>query len=325
MLLRGRQRLLWVKGLNRCRDSPLRGACLTDSCRNSGVEIYHPTQSVAHEASTQRLQGLMSRATRPEAIGAGKKVLLVDGLQDHDNRPLRHLVLEGWKAEGPKRSSSIALGDVHPPDRRCLVAAGLDALQKIQKVGLQVLRVLCRHDTVDTGSTILAGEPVGFPHPFQVEDVVQRGQCHPAFRSCQFSYPLPFRGQVCKAQGPLPCCPSAVLSTWRLPSLDWVPVSPVPQRHKHYEGATTPTRRITGRLFGSLPVPTRFLHTSCSLLPALPGGWRTRLGPGSLISRRSKLPACSHVGVSGTSQVSRRSILCLCPGPRPRPNRRSLT
>src|SRR5262245_48621510 len=54
------------------------------------VEIYHPTQSVAHEASTQRLQGLMSRATRPEAVRTGKEVLLVDGLQDHDYRPLRH-------------------------------------------------------------------------------------------------------------------------------------------------------------------------------------------------------------------------------------------
>src|SRR5215510_3165157 len=204
------------------------------------IEIYHPTQSVAHEASTQRLQGLMSRATRPEAVRTGKKILLVDGLQHHDDRPLCHLILEGWKAERPKRSGSISLGDVHPPDRRRLIAARLDALQEVRKIGLQVLRILCRCHTIDAGSTILAGEPVGFPHPFQVEDVVQRGQCHPAFGSRQFSYPLPFRGQVCKAQGPLPCFPSAVLSTRRLPSLDWVPVSPVPQRQEHYEGATTP-------------------------------------------------------------------------------------
>gem|GEM_PF-3733861 len=38
----------------------------------------------------------MSRATRPEAVGAGKKILLVDGLQHHDDHPLRHLVLESW-------------------------------------------------------------------------------------------------------------------------------------------------------------------------------------------------------------------------------------
>jgi len=41
------------------------------------------------------------------------------------------------------------------------------------------------------------------------DDLVQRGQSHPSLRSCQFSYPLPFRGQVCKAQGPLPCFPSS--------------------------------------------------------------------------------------------------------------------
>src|SRR4029453_10124917 len=122
----------------------------------------------------------------------------------------------------------------------------------------------------------------------------------------------------------LPCFLSAVLSTRRLPSLDWVPMSSVPQRHEHYEGATTSTRRITGHLFGSLPVPTSVLLGSCSLLAALPGGRRSRGGPGSLFSRRSPLPALSHVDVSGTSQVPRRSILCLCPGPRPRPNRRPL-
>ena len=38
----------------------------------------------------------------------------------------------------------------------------------------------------------------------------------------------------------------------------------------------------------------------------------------------TRLPACSHVDVSGISQVSRRSILCLCLGLGPRPNQRSL-
>jgi hypothetical protein len=46
--------------------------------------------------------------------------------------------------------------------------------------------------------------------------------------------------------------------------------------------------------------------------------------PGPLFNRRPKLPVRSHVDVNGTSQVPRRSILCLCPALRPRPNRRSL-
>jgi len=43
-----------------------------------------------------------------------------------------------------------------------------------------------------------------------------------------------------------------------------------------------------------------------------------------LFNRRPNLPVCLHVDVSGTSQVPRRSIPCLCPALRPRPNRRSL-
>ena len=100
----------------------------------------------------------------------------------------------------------------------------------------------------------------------------------PRCRSRQFSYPLSFRAQVCEAQSSLPCCPSAVLSSRRPPSLGWVPVSPVPQRRQYYEGATTSHPRIPGHLFVSLPGSMRSLSASCSLLPALPGGWRLRSG-----------------------------------------------
>src|SRR6516162_1540990 len=84
-----------------------------------------------------------------------------------------------------------------------------------------------------------AGEPVGLLHPFQIDEVVQRGQRHTSLRSCQFSYPLSFRGQVCEAQGPLPCFPPTVLSTWHPSFLDRVQVSPVPRCHRSYWGATT--------------------------------------------------------------------------------------
>jgi hypothetical protein len=55
-----------------------------------------------------------------------------------------------------------------------------------------------------------------------------------------------------------------------------------------------------------------------------PGRSEGPSGPGSLFNRRPDLPVRSHVDVNGTSQVPRRSILCLCPALRPRPNRRSL-
>jgi hypothetical protein len=55
-----------------------------------------------------------------------------------------------------------------------------------------------------------------------------------------------------------------------------------------------------------------------------PGRSEGTSGPGPLFNRRPDLPVRSHVDVNGTSQVPRRSILCLCPALRPRPNRRSL-
>jgi len=83
--------------------------------------------------------------------------------------------------------------------------------------------------------------------------------------------------------------------------------------------------RIPGHLFVSLPEPTLPSSVRVSQLAlALPEGRRVPSGPGSLFNRRPDLPVCSHVDVNGTSQVPRRSILCLCPVLRPRPNRRPL-
>ena len=81
--------------------------------------------------------------------------------------------------------------------------------------------------------------------------------------------------------------------------------------------------RISGHLFASLPGSTRSSSLRVSQL-ALPVGRRGLPGPGPLFNRRPDLPVRSHVDVNGTSQVPKRSILCLSPALRPRPNRRSL-
>jgi len=65
--------------------------------------------------------------------------------------------------------------------------------------------------------------------------------------------------------------------------------------------------------------PPRFVSRRCA-----PGRMEEPSGPGSLLDRRPEMPVCTHMDVYGISQVPRRSILCLCPALRPRPNRRSL-
>src|SRR5258708_19143899 len=130
----------------------------------------------------------MTGPSGPEAIGAGSKILLVYGFQDYDDRPLRHLVLEGRNAERPLRA--IRLGNVRPAHRRCLVAARLDASPEVHKIGLEGCFIFLPCHTVDASSSILAGPVVRLLPPFQINDVVPREQHFTSLSSRQFGYPF---------------------------------------------------------------------------------------------------------------------------------------
>src|SRR4051812_16887392 len=135
---------------------------------------------------------------------------------------------------------------------------------------------------IDARSTVLAGQPIGLLHPVQIDDVVQRAESYPRFRPRQFGYPLPVRGQVCRAQSPLPCFASTVLYSWRFPSLGRVSMSAVPRRYRNYGGATTSRPRIPDRLLVSLPGPTPSFLASC-LAAALLSRREGRPRPGSVV------------------------------------------
>ena len=98
-------------------------------------------------------------------------------------------------------------------------------------------------------------------------------------------------------------------------------MSSVPRRRRYYEGATTshPASRLLLVRDRVPRGPPRFV-----LAEALPGGWRSRPSLGRLVRRRPG-SGWRPRGRGGISQVPRRSIPCLCPAPRPRPNQRSLT
>jgi hypothetical protein len=64
----------------------------------------------------------------------------------------------------------------------------------------------------------------------------------------------------------------------------------------------------------------------CSCLAAVcaPGRPKAAFQAGVIVQPATPLPVYFRMHVSGISQVSRQSVLCLCPGLRPRLNRRSL-
>src|ERR1700692_532686 len=87
----------------------------------------------------------------------------------------------------------ISLGNVGSAHRWRFVASGFDAVQEVPKVGLEVCLIILRSHAVDARCPILAGSYVGFSHPFEVDDMVQREQHRSQLLPRQFDYPMPFR------------------------------------------------------------------------------------------------------------------------------------
>ena len=84
---------------------------------------------------TQFAEGIVRRPSAPEAVRARQKVRLVDRLQKHQDRPLRHLVFKRRDAEGAFRA--VRFRDVVASHRRRAIAARLDPAQEAFEIGLQ--------------------------------------------------------------------------------------------------------------------------------------------------------------------------------------------
>jgi hypothetical protein len=114
---------------------------------------------------------------------------------------------------------------------------------------------------------------------------MQRGQHPPGMFPRQIGYPLSFRGQVCGTQSSLPCFSSMDLNAWRLPSLQRVPVSPVPRLHQYYEAATT-SRCACPSAYGfasGFHTPWGFVFASALLMIA-----KAVVRPGAFFDRHSE-------------------------------------
>jgi site-specific DNA recombinase len=94
------------------------------------VQIYNPSPACTHRLLPQSLQGIVSRAPRSKPVRAVQKLLLVQRLQHHRNRPLEHFVFKGRYADRARLLPRCPLGYVHPPHRGCSVAPRLGPLQK---------------------------------------------------------------------------------------------------------------------------------------------------------------------------------------------------
>src|SRR5580658_685877 len=97
----------------------------------------------------------MRRPSRPEAVRTVQKVLFVDRLQSHDNRPLEHFILQGRNSQGPGFRSR-PFRNTHPPYWRSPVRSGLGVITKRLKVLQEILLVVVRGLPVHARGAILA-------------------------------------------------------------------------------------------------------------------------------------------------------------------------
>src|SRR5579872_7108978 len=91
-----------------------------------------------HRLLPQGLQGLVGRPSGPKTIRTVPKVLLVDRLQDPDDRSLQHFVRVRRYSN---RTGFLARSfrNVYPTHRRRLVVAGLGAVNQALQVARKIL------------------------------------------------------------------------------------------------------------------------------------------------------------------------------------------
>jgi hypothetical protein len=105
------------------------------------------------------------------------KVLLVDRLHQHHDRPLEYLVLQRRNSDRASVATR-AFRNVRPPHGRCAVRAGLGAFQERPEVSLQVLLVVGSRLPVHAHRPVLACTPICLVQPIQVEVLVQGSERH---------------------------------------------------------------------------------------------------------------------------------------------------
>src|SRR3990172_7729137 len=88
------------------------------------IHVEYPSATGSHRLLPQALQRLMRRAARPEPVRSLMEEGFVQGFQDRDHRPLKHLVFKG-RNSNRSRVASRALRNMRPSHWRCVVRAGL--------------------------------------------------------------------------------------------------------------------------------------------------------------------------------------------------------
>jgi hypothetical protein len=94
--------------------------------------------------------------------------------QQHDDRPVQHLVFHGWLPDGPR--FRCTLREVDSLHRRSPVGAVFGTFQQALQVRLQIFAVGGDRLAIHSRCAVPADFPIGLPQPQRVHVMTQRGE-----------------------------------------------------------------------------------------------------------------------------------------------------
>ena len=264
----------------------------------SDIDLHDPAAPHRHRLLPEAFQGLVRRPSRAEAVRTVLEVLLVDRFQDHDDRTLKHLILEGRDAQRPGLGRRAGLGDMDPTHRRRLVRAGLGSVQQRPEVALQVRRVVLAALSVHAHRPVLARTPVSLTEPVDVDEVSQGRESHLRALPSEFRYPLLFRGHVHGFRCTRHVSLQRSFET-ASPSLRGVLRSSSPASSVLWDAPTPcrPSRRTSLPSLGDTTVASLFAPTGRDAQPGAPGSWYSgsragNVGGNGRVSQVPERPSC---------------------------------
>src|SRR5205814_8877417 len=138
------------------------------------IRVEYPVHLLLVDPDRQRIERIVWLAPGPEAVGEAANVLLVDGVEHLDHRPLDDLVLQRCDTE--RTLAPVGFRDVCPARRSRPVAPCVQPAVQVLEITLQVLAVCRPCNAVHSSCGLRAQCPVSLPQPCAIDTVQESGE-----------------------------------------------------------------------------------------------------------------------------------------------------
>src|SRR5208282_2985658 len=165
------------------------------------IGVQDPVYLAGLNRHDQRVERVVLPPPRPKPVREPEEVLLVDRVQNFDQRPLDDLVLQGGNPQWPL--AAVGFWDVVAPRRLCPVRSAMNAPVQLGQSGFQPVAVCRPGDLIHPHRRIPLELVVSPTQQIDVEVVQQRGEPRLLSCSCRLPYAVQSGGHARPARRPV--------------------------------------------------------------------------------------------------------------------------